>query len=97
MLYALRYLNRLKTNKKAFYQKGNFAPTHVETEYEIKDIVNGNVPNDIRGAFVKNGANIQFDSDLGRSHWFEADGMLHAFSIKNSKLFYCNRYVETPR
>jgi len=59
--------------------------------------VSGKVPVDIRGAFVKNGPNNQFSSELGRSHWFEGDGMLHAISIKDQKLYYCNRFTQTPR
>jgi len=69
--------------KKAFFEKGNFAPIHKEVEYEIKDIEKGKVPDDIRGAFVKNGPNNQYATELGNSHWFEGDGMLHAISIKD--------------
>lgn len=30
-------------------------------------------------------------------HWFDGDGMVHALRIKGGKIYYCNRYTETPR
>jgi len=75
--------NKDSNYKKAFFEKGNFAPIHKEIEYEISDIVMGKVPDDIRGAFVKNGPNNQYSTELGNSHWFEGDSMLDAISIKD--------------
>jgi len=31
-----------------------------------------------------------------RVHWFDGDGMVHAFRLKDGKIFYCNRYTMTP-
>lgn len=33
----------------------------------------------------------------GRVHWFDGDSMIHAFRIKDGKIFYCNRYTQTPK
>jgi len=50
-------IRRDKNHTKAFFEKGNFAPIQKEVEYEIKNVESGKVPDDIRGAYVKNGPN----------------------------------------
>jgi len=32
-----------------------------------------------------------------QNHWFDGDSMVHAIRIKNGEMYYCNRYLETPR
>ena len=46
--------------------------------------------------FLRNGPNPQFDP-IGTYHWFEGDGMLHAFYFSNGKVQYRNRWVSTER
>jgi carotenoid cleavage dioxygenase-like enzyme len=61
--------------------KGNFAPVSHEHSYQITEI-EGKVPTDLQGVYLKNGPNNQFPSRTGRHQWFEGDGMLHAFRLK---------------
>ena len=37
------------------------------------------------------------ENPSGRAHWFEGDGMVHAFRIKNGRLWYCNRFTKTQQ
>lgn len=81
-----------------FFEKANFVPVKNEIEYKINpDLIDGQVPQDIRGVFLKNGPNDQFKSDTGNSHWFDGDGMLHGVSITDDGLYFCNRYVRTNK
>ena len=60
--------------------KGNYAPVHHEHSYQIESI-QGKVPKDCNGVFMKNGPNPRYLSPNGRHHWFEGDGMIHAIRI----------------
>ena len=72
---------------------GNFAPVRQEiTASNLQ--VQGELPLDLSGMFVRNGPNPQFPP-LGRYHWFDGDGMLHGVEISNGKATYRNRYVRT--
>jgi len=46
---------------------------------------------------LRNGPNAKFHADNGRGHFFDGDSMIHAFRIKNGRIYYCNRYTNTPR
>lgn len=79
-----------------FFMKGNFAPVKDEMQYKIVKILEGKVPTDLNGTFIRNGPNIKTDdSDTGQKHWFGGDGMLHAVCINHGQLLYCNTYVKT--
>ena len=89
--------NKIRTDPSKYpTNKGNFAPVSHELSYQITD-VSGKIPSDLNGVFIKNGPNSQFPSKTGRHQWFEGDGMLHAFRIKNGQLWYCNRFTQTDR
>lgn len=77
--------------------KGDFLPCQNEDAYQIHDIISGKVPTDINGVYLRNGPNIKYMPKSERVHWFDGDGMIHAFRIKDGKIFYCNRYTQTPR
>ncbi len=65
-----------------------------EYEYEITDI-EGNIPADLLGTLFRNGPGLL---DIGGSaihHPFDGDGMISAFSFKNGKAYYRNRFVKT--
>ena len=36
---------------------GNFKPIQIESAYKVVNVIEGKVPKDIRGTFLKNGAN----------------------------------------
>lgn len=72
---------------------GNFAPVHEEITADELTVI-GQLPEDLRGMFVRNGPNPQF-SPIGQYHWFDGDGMLHGVLLSQGKASYHNRYVRT--
>ena len=53
----------------------------------------GSVPKDINGVYLRNGPNAKMTPSNGRYHWFDGDSMIHAFRIKDGRIFYCNKYT----
>ena len=77
------------------FLRGNYAPWSMEGE--IHDlVVEGEIPRDLDGTLYRNGPNPQF-TPRGRYHWFDGDGMIHAFTIRDGKAHYRNRWVRTQR
>jgi carotenoid cleavage dioxygenase-like enzyme len=75
------------------YLDGNFAPIHQEITTDNLPVI-GELPPDLSGIFVRNGANPQW-KPIGQYDWFDGDGMLHGVRIHNRKAIYSNRYVQT--
>ncbi len=75
------------------YLAGPYAPTREEVTVEAVAI-EGEIPHDLNGVYVRNGPNPQFDPH-GRYHWFDGDGMLHAVHFADGKATYRNRWVRT--
>ena len=74
---------------------GGYAPWPMEGE--ICDlIVEGEIPAELSGALYRNGPNPQF-APRGNYHWFDGDGMIHAFFFRDGKVDYKNRWVRTGR
>jgi carotenoid cleavage dioxygenase len=75
------------------YLEGPYAP--VAEESVSRDLrVKGELPADLLGTFVRNGANPKLPPK-GRYHWFDGDGMIHALEIRDGKATYRNRFVRT--
>jgi carotenoid cleavage dioxygenase-like enzyme len=75
------------------YLEGNFAP--VFDEVEASDLpVEGEIPRDLEGFFVRNGSNPRFRAP-GRYHWFDGDGTIHAVQFEGGRASYRNRWVRT--
>lgn len=70
------------------------SPTDKEIVVDELTVLEGEVPTDFNGAYVRNGPNSMYPP-IGRHHWFDGDGMLHAVYIKDGKVGYRNRYIET--
>ena len=83
----------MATDPLPFHLRGNYAPVMQELE-EYNLLVEGAIPPELSGLFVRNGAN----PSSGRSpHWFLGDGMVHGVRIENGRAaWYRNRYVKTP-
>ncbi len=75
------------------YLRGAWEP--VDTERDDTLTVSGTLPEGLRGSFVRNGPNVQFDPP-GRYHLFDGDGMLHAITLGDGPPRYRNRWVRTP-
>lgn len=72
---------------------GGFEPLHMECDaYDL--VVEGEVPRELNGAFMRNGPNPQY-APRGGYHLFAGDGMLHGFYIENGRIDYRNRWVRT--
>ena len=83
--------SREEPNK--FWHAGNFPPVSEEiTETALQ--VEGAIPPELSGLYVRNGPN----EHTGPSdHFFGGDGMLHGVRLQQGKaLWYRNRYVDTP-
>ncbi|HXJ84716.1 MAG TPA: carotenoid oxygenase family protein [Candidatus Methylomirabilis sp.] len=75
-----------------FHLRGNYAPVTGEvTAFDLP--VDGVVPRQLRGRFVRNGPNPK----TGQSaHWFLGDGMLHGVELRDGRaVSYRNRWVRT--
>lgn len=75
------------------YLTGNFAPWHLEGEALDLPIL-GALPRDLNGTFYRNGPNPAYEP-LGKYHWFDGDGMIHAIHLDNGRASYRNRYVQS--
>lgn len=83
---------------KNLFLKGNFAAVDAAGDsYQATDIVEGKVPADINGVYVRVGPNPVVVPSTGRQHWFDGDGMLCAVRICDGTAQYCNRSVRTPK
>lgn len=80
-------------NSYRFWQHGNYPPVGEEiTETELK--VEGAIPPELNGLYVRNGPN---SASGPADHFFSGDGMLHGVRLENGEAkWYRNRFVDTP-
>jgi carotenoid cleavage dioxygenase len=75
------------------YLTGNYAPWREEGDaFDLE--IEGQLPRELNGALYRIGPNPHF-KPLGRYHWFDGDGMVHAFILRDGRAAYRNRYVRT--
>ncbi len=67
-----------------------------EHDYWIEEI-DGELPSDLVGTFLRNGPGRQRIGGRAYGHWFDGDGMLCAFTFDNGRAHFRNRYVRTPK
>ena len=104
---ALRATDRFLTSfqdvethiKSHFYLSGNYAPVVEEHQgVNVVDIVQGAIPEDLDGLFIRNGPNpIASQLSKKRHHWFDGHGMLHNLRIQKGSAIYTNMFIPTPR
>ena len=58
------------------------------------EVLAGSIPDDLNGVYVRNGPNPQHHP-VGRYHWFDGDGMVHAVHFADGEATYRNRWVRT--
>ena len=76
------------------YLSGRYAP--VRQEADAGDLqVEGSLPADIDGVFMRNGPNPKFPPLGSYTYPLEGDGMIHAVWIGGGKARYRNRWVQT--
>lgn len=67
-----------------------------EYDYVVADI-EGELPADLEGTFIRNGPGRQKIGGTPYAHWFDGDGMLSSFTFRNGQVRFKNRYVRTPK
>jgi len=77
------------------YLAGNFAPVREEVDLACPT-VEGTIPRDLAGFFLRTGPNPQFEPiDPALYHPFDGDGMLHEVEFRGGRATYRNRWVRT--
>ncbi len=72
---------------------GAFEPVIEELDISNLEVI-GKVPEDLNGAYFRNGPNRKFAAE-GRYHWYDGDGMIHAAYFEKGKVRYKNRWIQT--
>ncbi|MEA2625872.1 MAG: hypothetical protein QOD06_1917 [Candidatus Binatota bacterium] len=73
------------------FLQGNFAPWRMEGDaFDLE--VTGEIPHGLEGTYYCNGPNPAYEP-LGRYHWFDGDGMVHAVRLEGGRASYRNRWV----
>ncbi len=77
----------------SLYLSGNYAP--ITEEVTAVDLpVDGELPAELNGRYLRNGPNPAGDVDPLTHHWFMGDGMVHGIRLHDGKAdWYRNRYV----
>lgn len=84
-----------RTDIPAPYGEGAFEPVSVETTAWRLD-VEGTIPPELTGLYVRNGSNPPPGKVEGAYHWFLADGMVHGVRLHRGRAeWYRNRWVRT--
>lgn len=76
------------------YMNGAWTPLHEEVDAFDLDVIEGRIPDDIDGVYVRNTENPVMQP-LGRYHPFDGDGMIHSISFRDGRADYRNRFVRT--
>jgi len=76
------------------YLNGAWTPQHEEVDATDLDVIEGVIPTDIDGLYVRNTEN-PVQQPLGRYHPFDGDGMIHMIDFKGGRANYRNRFVRT--
>ncbi len=76
------------------YMNGAWTPLHEEVDAFDLEVIEGAIPTDIDGVYVRNTEN-PVHQPLGRYHPFDGDGMVHVISFRDGRADYRNRFVRT--
>lgn len=90
-----RYESKLPVHDPHPYRTGAWTPNLAEVDAYDLDVIEGEVPRDLSGIYLRNTENPLFDAITGRYHPFDGDGMLHAIRFEDGKTSYRNRFVRT--
>ncbi len=83
-------------NRDSAYGLRGFGPVHDELD-RVELAVQGTLPQDLQGVYLRNGTNRQFTETRSRLHMFNGAGMLHQVQIRDGRAWYSNTYIRTPR
>jgi carotenoid cleavage dioxygenase len=71
----------------------NFAPWRLEGTADDLEVI-GAIPRELNGTYYRNGPNPAYEP-VGRYHWFDGDGMIHAINLRDGRAAYRNRWVQS--
>lgn len=78
------------------FLSGNFAPVKDEV-VATRLRVDGEIPVELNGRYLRNGPNPASEVNPARHHWFVGDGMVHGLRLEEGQpRWYRNRFVRTP-
>lgn len=79
------------------YRTGAWEPNSDEIVAENLDVIQGSIPEDISGCYIRNTENPIHDTMDGNInyHPFDGDGMIHMLQLRGGKASYCNKFVRT--
>jgi carotenoid cleavage dioxygenase-like enzyme len=89
-----RLPNRLPAADDHPYRTGAWAPTFVEYDADDLDVIEGRIPDELAGTYLRNTENPLLPS-IGRYHPFDGDGMVHAIRFAGGRARYRNRMIAT--
>ena len=70
----------------------------INQNFEKTDLkITGKLPENLKGTFFRNGPARHEVGDLRYQHWFDGDGMVHAFHFDGQKVSHQGRFVETHK
>ena len=77
------------------YLEGNFAPVHEEVDaFDLP--VQGSIPPELDGRYLRIGPNPVSEPDPEKYHWFIGEGMVHGVRLADGRAeWYRNRWVRT--
>ncbi|CAN5911993.1 carotenoid oxygenase family protein [soil metagenome] len=76
------------------YRTGAWRPQTTEWSVDDVEVVEGAIPDDLEGLYVRNTENPLHES-ISRYHPFDGDGMVHAIRFRHGTAAYRNRFVRT--
>lgn len=76
------------------YRTGPWRPQHNEWRADDLEVVQGRVPDDLDGVYLRNTEN-PLHPPAQHYHPFDGDGMIHSVEFCNGKANYRNRFVRT--
>ena len=82
-----------KTYNRQDWQQG-YQSQPQEYDYWVDDI-EGEIPTDLQGTFFRNGPGLLDINGTSVHHPFDGDGMISAFSFRNGRVHFRNRFVRT--
>jgi carotenoid cleavage dioxygenase-like enzyme len=89
-----RLLSTLPADDDHPYRTGPWQPQTTEWKADDLEIVEGEIPTDLDGVYLRNTENPVHPS-LKNYHPFDGDGMIHVVGFRDGKAFYRNRFIRT--
>jgi carotenoid cleavage dioxygenase len=74
------------------YLHGAFAPTHREYAAEKLELIAGEIPRDLYGAYVLNGPSQRF-TPVNKYHYYDGDAMLRAVWFRDGEARFAQRWI----